>query len=267
MSPRRKPVAAGDLVEVRLKAGQLSYVQQLGDSYIRNVPLTRALPGLFDSSLAGSDIQALSRGPSQFVVQFPLHHLVDQRMATVVGADEIPLELNRPPAVRVFVKTSSENPEGWSVTVFDETDPKGFRVQSGSEYQVEHPDVHQRTLPVWTIPGIGTFMRMLETQWTHESAVDMRLGIWRGDEANDKVPEGPRTRYFCEFPSRRDAINARAELIARGFTALVSHSESKNEWTVIAMTEERPTPALDREIDALAALHKGRCDGNETGPL
>jgi hypothetical protein len=266
MSPR-KPVAPGDLVEVRLKTGQLSYVQRLGDSYIRNVPLTRALPGLFDSSLSGSDAETLSREPAQFVVQFPLHHLVEQKMAAVVGAAEIPFELNRPPPMRVFVRTSNENPEGWSVTVFDDTDPKGFRSQSGSQFQSEHPDVRQRLLPVWTIPGVGTFMRMLERQWTHEKAVDMRLGIWKGDEANDKVPEGPRTRYFCEFPSRRDAVAAQAELITRGFTAILDRSRSPREWTVIATTEETPTQALDDEIDALAALHRGRCDGNETGPL
>ena len=268
MSPRRKSVADGEIIEVRLKSGQLSYVQQLGDSYIREIPLTRALPGLFDSSLSRLETQALTRGHSQFVVQFPLHHLVDHKKAKVVGTGEIPIDLRQPPPMRVFVRTSDENPEGWSVTVFDETDPKGFRSQSGRQYQIHHPDLQQKMLPVWTIPGEGTFMRMLETQWTHESAVDMRLGIWRGDEADGKVPEGPRTRYFCVFPKKGDATSAQAELIKRGFTAKLDRSrDDDREWTVIATTEEAPTWELDQEIDAIAALYQGRCDGNETGPL
>jgi hypothetical protein len=168
--PPDKLLPVRSVVEIPLDSGRYAYAQNLENGY--PVPIVRVLPGLFEGPLPLPEIEQMAESDdTQFLVQFPLMLLIDSRRGRVVTRQVPPEQLCRRPPLRQFVRPSAANPNGWYVIDADGLD------RTETEFAALHPEVDQRDLSLWSVPGTGLFLRMVKAGWTPGMAKDRNLGF------------------------------------------------------------------------------------------
>jgi hypothetical protein len=70
-----------------------------------------------------------------------------------------------------LVRPSEENPRGWYIIDADGVD------RTETEFTALHPEVDQRDISLWSVPGTGLFLRMVKAGWTSRMATDRNLGF------------------------------------------------------------------------------------------
>lgn len=253
----------GDIVEILLPSGRYAYAQQVAEGHV--APLTRVKAGVFTLPLSRSEVLSLMEGEDQFAIQFPLDVLLDSGAGRVVGVSVVPEGFASTP-IRVFASKSDRNPEGWYIVA-----PNGERV-SGSEYARQVPSCDQTVLPIWSVPSIQLFLRMIDTGWTTAKAKENDLGLPDrsvGSGGPSPILRPPHTYHFSLFRSRRRAEVAAKELGDLGLIVRIMRDRAQERvWTLVAAHEGPPnSDDADGLVERLVTDCGGQYTGNEYGPV